>query len=170
MSKLLAGKSPSSPLVSNIWLLWQETHLALWPESIAPPQPAVQFLCLCRINLRLTHITPPKLPKLLVFRTDVSNPRSQVGVMRSVRVGLSSIMGTHSCVLSTICRNFCPYPSLTFKRSCTFQRPDLLAFRRNGNVARICSPWIWPYIRVSIPSSHNWLVTPQSIYVENKTK
>jgi len=116
MSKRLAGKSPSSPLVSNIWLLWQETHLALWPESIAPPQPSVHFLCLGWINLRLTYINPPKLPKLLVFRTDVSNPRCQVGVMCSVRVGLLSIMGKHSCVLSTICRNFCPCPKSNLKK------------------------------------------------------
>lgn len=120
MSKLLAGKSPSSPSVSNIWLLWQETHWAPWPESIAPAQPSVQFLRLCWINLHLTYISPPKLPKLLVFRTDVSNSRSQVGVTCSVRVGLLSIMGTHNCVLTTICRNFSPCPRLTSKEATQF--------------------------------------------------
>ena len=120
MSRLLAGKSPSSTPVSNNWLLWQETHLAPWPESVAPAQPSVQLLCLCWINLHLTYISPPKLPKLLVFRTDVSNPRSQVGVACSVRVGLLSIMGTHNCVLSTICRNFCPYPRLNSKEAAHF--------------------------------------------------
>jgi hypothetical protein len=120
MSKLLAGKSPTSSPVSNIWLLWQERHLAPWPESIAQAQPSVQFLCLCWINLHLTYISPPKLPKLLVFRTDVSNPHSQVGVTCSVRVGLLSIMGTHNCVLSTICRNFCPCPRLNSKEVTQF--------------------------------------------------
>jgi hypothetical protein len=120
MFTLLAGKSPSSRHVSNIWLLWQETHLAPWPVSIATAQPSVQFLCLCWINLHLTYISPTKQPKVLVFGTDVSNPRSQVRVTCSVRVGLLSIMGTHNCVLSTICRNFCPCPRLTSKEATHF--------------------------------------------------
>jgi hypothetical protein len=84
----------------HIWILW--------PRSIASAQPSAQLLCLCWIKLHLTYITAPQLPKQLVYRTDVSNPRSQVRVTCSVREGLSSIMGTHNCVLSTICTNFSP--------------------------------------------------------------
>ena len=71
-------------------------------------------------ELTATLHFPTEPPKLLVFRTDVSNPRSQVGDTCSVRVGLLSIMATHNCVLSTICRNFCPCPRLTSKEAAQF--------------------------------------------------